>query len=215
MEKDRAQNKKDLIAVVADKSMQVALQSVLLRPHSLAIREVSFSVIVQVNRDCGVRTEGVATISRFKNEFSHALLLLDYEGSGADYDAVNMQTASELRQQLQQDLRRAWGENSDVVVIEPELDIWAWGIDESMRQVLGWLDRPPSIREWIRQQGFELSANGKPIRPKEALEAVCRHLRLARSSALYGELASRLSLQRCEDATFQCLSSILKNWFSK
>ena len=209
-----ANARKDLIVIVADKSMQAALQGILQRPQALGIRSLSFRVVSLANHDCGVRTDGVATAMSFRAEYSSALLLLDYEGCGADGDSQNAQSQEAMQQRLRCDLRSAWGDESDAVVIDPELDAWAWGSDESLRQVLGWHDAS-TLREWVVQQRFVLHANGKPVRPKEALEAVCRRIRIPRSAALYGELAGRLSLQRCEDAAFLRLRSILRNWFPK
>lgn len=51
--------------------------------------------------------------------------------------------------------------------------------------------------------------------PKEALERVLRESRLPRSSAIYGRLARRVSLRRCEEESFQRFCERLRFWFPK
>ena len=71
----------------------------------------------------------------------------------------------------------------------------------------------PKVREWLRSQGFTFEANGKPTRPKEALEAALRVPDLPRSSALYQAIAEKISLRRCGDEAFARLRKQLVTWF--
>ena len=88
-----------------------------------------------------------------------------------------------------------------------------WGSDNKIQQVLNW-SRDMGAREWVQQQGYDLDADGKPVQPKEALEALLREIRQPRSSALYLEIASQISLRNCTDDAFQRLKLQLANWFS-
>lgn len=97
-------------------------------------------------------------------------------------------------------------------MIEPEPDVWMWGSDNALRLVL----RPrfeQSIREWLRERGFELTADRKPVRPKEAMEYLMREIRRSRSSSAYQEIAARISLNGCSDPAFLRLRHTLRTWF--
>lgn len=60
---------------------------------------------------------------------------------------------------------------------------------------------------------FEIRHDGKPTRPKEALEAVFPACRLPRSAANYRRIAERVSLSRCVDPAFGRLRKTLQRWF--
>lgn len=204
--------RKDLIVVVADKSMMATVRALLERPQALGIRPISFDVKVQMNYDSGVRVEGVSTIATFRPEFFHAILVLDYEGCGADGDAANRKTPEALQGELAAQLRQTWGEKSDVIVINPELDVWIWGANNVLSELLGWTENV-KIRNWLKDRGFAFHNNGKPVRPKEAFDRVLQHCRRSHSSAVYKKIAERISLSRCADEAFQRLSQTLRNWF--
>jgi hypothetical protein len=54
---------------------------------------------------------------------------------------------------------------------------------------------------------------GKPRRPKEALETVLREVKKPRSSAIYGLIARKVSLANHRDAAFIKLVATLRDWF--
>jgi hypothetical protein len=197
----------DLFLLVADKNMDFALRGALERPAALEIRPVQYEIRTHPGRDGGMRKSGPEILALERRRFSHALLILDFEGSGTE-----LANGKDLEARLDERLRRVWNTQAKAIVIEPELDIWMWGSDNAIQEVIPW----PSgrlIREWLREQGFQLRSNGKPERPKEALEALLRELRLPRSSALYQDIASKISLRKCKDEAFQRLRSQLVTWF--
>jgi hypothetical protein len=53
----------------------------------------------------------------------------------------------------------------------------------------------------------------KPPRPKEAATAAMTKVMKRRSSDIYGEIASRVSLARCVDPAFLKLMDVLRGWF--
>ncbi len=198
--------KKDLVLLVADKDAHFALKGVLQRPRAIGIPPISFDFRVHTNHDAGVRTTGPEMLAMERQRFSHALLVLDFEGSGAGLGARTLEDELDTR------LSATWQNRGKAIVIEPEVDVWMWGTDNAIRDILGWpLDG--SIREWLRRKGFQFQANDKPMRPKEALDAVRREANARRSSALYEEIASRISLQSCTDTAFQRLRQQLLTWF--
>jgi len=141
------------------------------------------------------------------SRFSHALLVLDYEGSGAgELDALA------LERQLDEQLNATWGDRAKAIVIAPEVDAWMWGSDNKLADVLKWPFQD-QIRDWLHHQGFKFSPSGKPERPKEALETVFQACKRPRSSAAYQQIAAAISMARCEDTSFLRLKSKLQTWF--
>ncbi len=197
---------KDLFVLVADKNAFFALKGAFERPERLGIRTITAEIDVHPNRDGGVRTTGPDLLKLRRHQFTHALLLLDHEGCGTTSDST------ELEQELDEHVRSSWGQFGKAIVIEPELDVWMWGNDAVLQQLIGW-NSNLSIRDWLTNREFGLRNDGKPERPKEALEAVLREIRRPRSSSLYREIARNISLRRCADLAFQRLRNQLVSWF--
>ncbi len=74
---------KDLIVLVADKNMEYTIRAGLGRPESLGVRPITFEILQHVQRDGGVRSTGAKVVRLRRRVYSHALMVLDYEGSGA------------------------------------------------------------------------------------------------------------------------------------
>lgn len=198
---------KDLVVLVADKNMQAMLRGALARFEALDIRPISFDFRVHPGKDGGARTSGPDVLATERRRFGHALLVLDLEGSGSKMiDPVRLENDLDARLSVQ------WDSRAKSVVIAPELDTWIWGGDNALREVFRWPLMGP-IRDWLQAEGFEIDSAGKPIRPKEALQAMVRIHRLPRSSALYEKVATRISLKRCHDAAFVRLRAQLQCWF--
>ena len=176
------------------------------RHQALGIRPIALDFRQHPNRDGGVRTTGAKMLTLEQARFRHALLVLDYEGSGA------ADSAQDLEQSLDAELASTWEGRAKAIVIEPEVDSWVWGSDNLLAELLNWpLDGP--IREWLESEGYVVGANGKPERPKEALEEVFHVCRLPRSAANYRKIAERVSMTRCQDPAFQRLRMQLQEWF--
>jgi hypothetical protein len=201
--------KKDLYLLVADSSMAKALEAALLRHESLEIRPIQFKIDPHPYRDPGVRTTGAEMLALQVNQFSHCIMVLDFEGSGTQY-----RNAIELETELDRNLQPIWNSNAKTIVIDPELDIWMWGGDNALKDALGWTE-DISLREWLKSQNMQFFSNEKPMRPKEALEKLFSKLRRPRSSSIYGSIASKISLQRCNDPSFLRLKNALIRWFPK
>jgi len=197
----------DLVLLVADKNIQFALSGALHRPKAIGIRSIEFVFLVHPGRDGGTRKSGPEILNLDARRFRHALLVLDLEGSGTECSE-----AVTLEQQLDERLTATWQGRAKSIVIEPEADIWLWGSDNSMQQILRWSDSR-SIRTWLQGKGFDFTSEGKPKRPKEAFEEVVRECQIPRSSSLYSEITGKLSLSGCTDAAWQRLSGKLRVWF--
>jgi len=65
----------------------------------------------------------------------------------------------------------------------------------------------------LEQNGWWPQDAAKPPRPKEAAEWVLRKTRQPRSSAIYQQLAARISIAGCTDAAFTTMHAQLQVWF--
>lgn len=109
-------------------------------------------------------------------------------------------------------LSDTWGDRAKAIVIEPEVDVWMWGAETHLRSTMSW-EFAEGIRTWLQAQTFTFGENGKPARPKEALEAAFRRAKVPRSSARYAHVAQRISLANCTDPAFLRLRTALTSWF--
>jgi hypothetical protein len=202
-------DQRDLVVLVADKDMEQATRQLLQRPASLGISAPTYEVYTHPDHDSGCRTASHDLLRALASQYRFALVLFDHEGSGRD--AIER---AQLERQVEDRLEaNGWSGRCSVLVLEPELEIWVWTDSSELDQVIGWAGRQPPVREWLRAQGFELNADGKPSRPKEALREALRHVRKQPSASLFAALAARASLSRCTDPTFLQLKATLQRWF--
>lgn len=202
----------DLIVLAADKNMQQALQALqalLTRTEALGTRKFRFEVFAHPQHDPAVRTQAAQFLRPLQEKYEHALVVFDHEGSGAEST-----TAEKLESEVEQNLDRSgWGARNCVIVLSPELEAWVWSSSPNVDQVLGWQSRIPSLRQWLVEQGFTHSPSEKPGRPKEAMEAAMKFSGKRWSSAVFRQLASRVSFAECRDRSFLKLNDRLKSWF--
>jgi hypothetical protein len=202
---------KDLFVLVADNNMKFAVKGILGRPDAIKIRELrdnrDFICLIHPEHDPGCLRTGDLFSKPFVNQFAHALILFDREGSGQDTSARDMEAEVEGK------LSRGWGDRAAAVVIDPELEIWVWSSSIHVDSVLGWKDRNPKLRDWLKSKGYLDKGQVKPKSPKEAMELALRTTDVPRSSSIYEEIAQKVSLERCTDPSFAKLKAILQKWF--
>ena len=199
----------DLILLVADGNMKAALSGVLNRTRALKICQVVFEVVVHPQKDPGVLHRAHEALRPLAGKFAHAVALFDREGCGRE---------AEERETLEADVEQrlatnGWADRARAIVIDPELESWVWSDSPEVDSALGWAGHVPALRPWLTKKGLLEQREAKPRRPKEAMEAALRLVRTPRSSAIYGELAERVSLRRCTDPAFQKLVATLQTWF--
>src|SRR4051812_20312058 len=89
-----------------------------------------------------------------------------------------------------------------VICIEPELESWMWQRSNRVAAVLGFGGVEQMIAE-VRAAGLEWpDGQGKPTRPKEALQAVVRRRRVGWASAVHRSITANVSLLGCLDLAF-------------
>lgn len=203
------QSQKHLIVLTADKNMEFAVRGVLTRCKSLGVQEITADFRVHPENDPGCLVRGHDFLKPFVNQYRHALILLDREGSGQEKE-----TRETLEKLIERNLvQTGWEDRAAAIVIDPELEIWTWSDSPHVEYSLGWKGKDPDLWSWLLSRGYLDKGKIKPSRPKEALEDALRIARRPRSSSLYLQLAEKVSLTRCNDPSFMKLKDILKSWF--
>jgi hypothetical protein len=199
----------DLIILVADRNMEAAVQGLLSRQAALGIRSVNVQIRKHPQKDSGCCYGGVEFLSLFVAQFDHALLMFDREGSGRD-EQIRADIENEIEARLS---NSGWQERARTIVLDPELEIWVWSDSPHVASCLGFHEPPAVLRQWLVDRGFSYDQEGKPARPKEAMEAVLHANRIPRSSAIYRELAEKVSLRGCRDRAFRKFRDVMHEWF--
>jgi hypothetical protein len=204
----------DLI-ILADKNTCSALEGILSRPEALGIRPIQVEFVRYSLGDPGILRNAVELLRPYLHSCQYALVILDWEGSGRE-----KQSPAEVEKELQEELERnGWEDRCCVIVIDPELEVWVWTDSPHVPEVLRWRSNQESksdlqsLKEWLARHRFLQPGQAKPSRPKEAMEEVLRQTRIPRSSALYKELANKVSLRHCTDRAFCKLTETLRKWF--
>lgn len=199
----------DLIVLVADVDIEETMKGLLGNPGRLGIRPIRWHARRHLDRDPGCARHSVEFLRPFRNQYDHALVVFDHEGSGREATA-----REELERALEGDLiKSGWQEGAArVVVLEPELEAWVWSSSPHVATVLGWNDSG-SLRAWLVDRGHLEPGATKPNRPKEALGAVMSNRRLPRSASYFRKLAERVGHGECQDPSFGKLRSVLRGWF--
>ncbi|MCZ6816621.1 MAG: hypothetical protein O7F76_07950 [Planctomycetota bacterium] len=210
-------DKKDLVALVADKNMESALAGLLGRHLAFGTREIRWEIYVHPERDPGCLRKSHTFLRSQSSNFEHALVMFDREGSGRE-----ARQATELEAEVERALStNGWDDRAAALVLDPELEVWVWSDSPEVDQVLGWAGREPDLRAWLHDNDEvwpKTSSNrrtGKPERPKEAMEQALKLVNRPRSSAYYSTLARTISVERCTDRTFLKTRDCLRRWFGQ
>lgn len=202
---------KDCFFLVADKQMEGAFGGFLNRPDfHQRLRTSSFTFEITADyagNDAGIYHRAHEILRVVRSEFQHAIVVLDHAFEGS-------RSAASIQTKIRKDLtRNGWHENEvEVIVIEPELEIWLW--TPTIAQAL-LLDPGSftSLRKKMEDRGLWEPATPKPLRPKEAFTLLCRDFRMPQSSALCSRITKTVSVSRCIDPAFCQLRETLQRWF--
>lgn len=204
-----AENLKDLFVLVADSNMKATVQALLSRTEAMSIRVVNAEIRTHPQKDSGCCGGGVEFLSAFPRQFYRALLMFDREGCGKE-DLASVDIERMIEERLS---HVGWNDRARVVVLDPELETWVWSSSPHVEECLGWRNQSIPLRRWLLDRGYLCHANGKPVRPKEAMEEALYATRTPRSSAIYRRLAETVSWRGCVDRAFLRLQDILREWF--
>jgi hypothetical protein len=199
----------DLVVLTADKNMRFMLEGLLSRPKALSIRPVIAVFYIHPERDPGCLLRADAFLRPFVNQFHHAIVMFDREGCGKQ-----KKSRQELEEEVLSNLSLSgWGDRATAIVIDPELENWVFSDSPEVDAVIGWAANTPPLRSWLEEKNFLTPGQIKPLHPKEAMESALRHVRMARSSSIYKQLAEQVGLGRCTDQAFLKLKDVLQSWF--
>ncbi len=205
---------KDLVLLVPDKNIEYTVKGVLTRYQALGIRQLvyqqDFDCFVHPEHDPGCLRTSENFLRPLANQYEHALVLFDREGCGKDHLSREV-----IEQEVEDRLSQSgWNNRAKVIVLDPEIETWVWSDSSHVDKVLGWEGKQPDLRTWLQSQSFLFPGQLKPERPKEAMQSALRQSGKSRSSALYFQLAEKVSLNRCVDPAFLKLKAILQQWFA-
>lgn len=200
---------KDLVVLAADGQMKAAITGILARGPSLQFRAVTTDIYVHPAKDPGCLLRAHDFLRPFCRQYAYALVMLDHDGCGKE-GLSRESLEAEIEQRLS---ASGWQDRAAAIVLDPELEVWVWSDSAEVDAALGWSGRDPGLRAWLTAQGHLLAGQTKPQQPKKALEHALRIARKGRSSAIYLQLAQRVSIHRCTDPAFLKFKTTLQSWF--
>lgn len=207
----------DLLFMVADKDMAEAVAGLLERDKvHLIIGCAPFDFdsrrdikVAAGQNDPGLYVRANELLRPLAADYQHAVLIIDEEWDRSPGAAI-------IEARLQDHLADAgWtAAESLALAVCPEADVWLWSDSPHSATALGW----PSwtaLRPTLELQGLLRPGQVKPDRPKEAAEWALRNAprRAPRSAALYRQVSSRVSVNRCADVALGRLLDRLRVWF--
>ncbi len=203
-------HRKDLVALVADANIEAVVDCLLgMRTDSLRISRISCDIFVHPDRDPGCLHRSHDLLRPMAGAYCHALVMFDRYGCGQEV-CPPTELEARVRQQLS---ANGWDDRAEVIVLDPELEIWVWSDSPQVDRSLGWEGKKPDLRTWLQMEGLWAPGNAKPADPKAAVERALQHVRTPRSSSIYRELAARVSIDRCRDFAFLAFRRHLQRWF--
>jgi hypothetical protein len=206
---------RDCIFLLADKNMQAAFEGFLTRPgfhQSLACGQFDFDprqdiAVAAGDNDPGLYTRGHELLRPFQATHRRGIVVLDAEWDGSPGKDLIIEHLSERIRST------GWPDQLfNVIVIDPELENWIWQQNDHVARGLGFSNSneltsdPDLLKAWPAGQL-------KPSSPKEILEMLLRKRRIPRSSAIYKQITSHVSVKHCQDSTFHMLVDSLRTWF--
>lgn len=207
---------RDCLFLVADKNMEGMLKGFFSRDafhHAVGCGHFDFDIrqdllVAHGQNDPGLYTRANEFLQPYASTHRHAVVIVDAEWDGSP-------GAEAISQRLIEHLSDAgWlADYGCAVVINPELENWLWQDSPHVCTALGFEGEFAALRAALESQGFWQPHEAKPSRPKEAAEWVLRLSRKGRSSAIYQQLAMRVTARGCTDAAFHTLRNSLLRWF--
>jgi len=210
--------KRPCVFLLADGTMAQVLRSFLSRGYlegRLGCRTFDFDfqqdVVVNVrngNTDGGIHRRAHELLRRYIRSHQNAVVILDQKFGGRLSAAV---VRGEILGNL---LRNGWSaECVEVVVIDPELEVWLWQRRNPHIARAFRYNGAVSLEEFLAAEGFRPSAAVKPAKPKEAASLLLRRYHAGVPMVVYTRVVKNISISGCQDPAFSRLVSALRRWF--
>ena len=205
---------RDCVFLLADKNMEGAFTGFFMRDGfhlSLGIQHFTFDrtmdILVASGNDPDIYTRAHELLRSYRRTHRFAVVVLDNAWDGSPGVATIQHT-------IQENMRSSgWHRDRfEIIVIDPELEAWIWQDSPHVTSAFRFTQHP-SLRQWLGEQGLWDAEAAKPADPKRAVEITLRTSRLPRSSAIYQQITSRISIQGCTDPAFHRLRDVLRRWF--
>lgn len=207
---------RDCLFLVADKNMEGMLKGFFLRDafhQAIGCGHFDFDLrqdllVAHGQNDPGLYTRANEFLQPYASTHRHAVVIVDAEWGGSPgEDAISQRLNEHL-------LNAGWlDDRGCAVVIAPELENWIWQDSPHVCAALGFDGTFAVLRAELESKGFWQPNEAKPARPKEAVEWMLRQSKKGRSSAIYQQLAARVTARGCTDQAFHALRNALLRWF--
>lgn len=208
---------RDCIFLLADTNMQAAFEGFFTRKgfhQSLDCGNFDFDPrqdirVASGDNDPGLYTRGHELLRPFLRSHRRAVVVLDSEWDGSPgKDGITDHLTGQIA-------ATGWSDDRFIViVIDPELENWIWQQNDHVARGLGFGDCNELMADTDLQTVWPLG-QAKPFSPKKILESLLRKKRIPRSSAIYKQITSQVSVKHCQDAAFQRLREAFRIWFPK
>ncbi|GAA6623912.1 methylation-associated defense system protein MAD4 [Scytonema sp. NUACC26] len=190
---------RDCIFLLADKNMEATFLGFLTREKfhlSLGIHQFKFEInedliVDESGSDPGVFTRAHEFLRLYQRTHHHAVIVLDNDWEGSPgVNAIEERISSNM-------LKSGWKDNNfAVIVISPELEAWILQDSPVVATAFKYKQDVP-LRQWLEKKGLWQSSSAKPNDPKKAVEETLKISKTPRSSAIYRQITSRVSVKGC------------------
>ncbi|MEZ4226976.1 MAG: hypothetical protein R3B13_38905 [Polyangiaceae bacterium] len=157
-----------------------------------------------LHTDGGVHKSAQELLRPYLNTHSRAMVVLDQQfGGELPADKVREDILARLSQ-------NGWQERSEVVVIDPELEVWLWQNSRHVEQALMFTG---SLRQHLQNNGQWPAEAPKPLEPKETIQALVKAKKALKTKVVYSRIARSVSIQGCTDPSFELFTTAMRVWF--
>ncbi len=198
----------DLVCLVADKSMEAVVGTLLKKHHALGTRPILAEIIQHPQHDPGCYGDPIGLLSVYSRLAQHGLVIFD-----RDWDGVPNKPAVEIEKDVDGKLSALPADWARSVVIDPELEVWLFTRSPRLDEALGWRGREPDLTTELATRKHWPAGLAKPKNPKAAMKWALSRVGKQTSSSIYRQIAEHLGLGKCTDPSFHRFRSTLQAWF--
>jgi hypothetical protein len=160
------------------------------------------------NTDGGIHRRAHALLRPYLPSHQNAVVILD-QNFGRRLPAAVVR--GEILNNL---LRNGWSaECVEVVVIDPELEVWLWQRGNPHIARAFRYNESVSLEAFLEAAGFWSAAASKAARPKETARLLIRQYNAGVPMVVYTRIIENISVRGCQDPAFNLLASALRRWF--
>ncbi len=205
--------RRDLVVLAADGTMVAVLRALFRRPldQMFACRAIEVDPQAEILHDAlytdgGVHRYAHKLLAPYVDTHGHCLVVLDQQFGGE-------RPAAQVRREIIGNLETfGWRGRAEVVVIDPELEVWLWQDNPNVERAVRHRG-PRNLRAQLRDEGAWPEGSPKPTDPKATLQRLIKQNKAGAVVVAYTLIAARVSTRQCRDAAFAHLRGALERWF--